>query len=367
MARRCSGCGTTFDSAAAVPYPYPRPLGSPSWDQPPRTNVAMRIAQGLAVLICLISGLTVAQGENAGEMMGSAMGGAAAPLALAALFLAWSHRTRPYIPFLAVAILFLGVIGNADAALEERDRERIASQEDERLAREERDRELSQRRILVSAWMDSSGSGMRALPGGGTAAPPWDDRAALAWAVNRVIRELPAYRREVAARHGIDPDQPPSAWGTARYAANASAHPEVERFWRGYRAFHADYVEGMSGWLRARAREHVRAADVSPDMLEASMREVEEEADGLEMEASEWADSAAAVGLEIHRFLVSADARVRYDGRRGKALFESDADLRRVNRLDRRFKAAVTALQRANQRHRENAMQELDSLAIYLQ
>jgi hypothetical protein len=123
----------------------------------------------------------------------------------------------------------------------------------------------------------------------------------------------------------------------------------------------------MPGWVRERATEHTRGAGVDPAMRDGYIEGAEEGARHAAMETNEREDSVAAVALETHRFLVSVDARVSYSARRDKALFESDADLERVNRLDRRLRAAAAALRRAEREDKKRVIQELDSLAVYLQ
>jgi hypothetical protein len=355
VARRCPKCGNALEPVAAAPYPYdPRPAASLPWERSPRTRVPVRLAQGGCVLICLLLGLiTTPPAEDSYEMLGQAIGVVVGPLLFGALFLGWSRRTRPFTPVLAAGFALVAALGNAG-----REMERAG------LAQEERTREETQRKLLVKALMDdSAGTGAAGLLPDGGAAPPQDDQAALTWALNRVLADAPAHRREVAARHGIDPEKPPAAWATPRYTASASAHPEVERYWEGYRAFLADYRQGAPGWIRAQAAEHIRWAGVEPDMSAGFMEGMEEMAGRVRNESIERADSVAAVALEIHRFLVSVDARVSYDAKRDMALFDSDADLRRVNRLDRRLKAASDAMDRAKEERRARLTRGLESTA----
>jgi hypothetical protein len=102
-------------------------------------------------------------------------------------------------------------------------------------------------------------------------------------------------------------------------------------------------------------------------MRDGFIEGMEERARHAKMEANAREDSVAAIALETHRFLASVDARVSYSAKHDKALFDSDADLKRVNRLDRRLESAAAALRRAEQEHGVRAMQGLDSLAVFLQ
>jgi hypothetical protein len=358
LAARCPRCQAELapaaapapHPAAAMPYPprqwppaahYPPPYAAPER----RPGPLLRAGQVLALLICLGSGFLVAQGEDSAELLGSAIGGGIAPLLLASLFLAWSRRTRPYIPFLALAFITLSAGGRAGTA------------------REEVDRELARTRGMVNAFTDSAGPG--ALDGSASA-PPESQRARLVWAMNQALAEVPEYKREVAARHGMDPDVPPAAWANARYMASATSHPEVGRYWQGYQAYLAEFKSGFAGWLTTRAGDHARRAGVRPGVLRGYLEGMNQGVGMARSEPLAWADSTAAAALAYHRFLVSVDARISYDPARDLAMFERNADLERATALEARVKRAADALDRAQRAAMRRSMQQVDSLAVQL-
>ena len=342
-------------TAAAATY-VPRP----PYTAPVRpTSPLMRAGQVLAVLFCLAGGFLgadwdaiipkgggVEEARAGGEAMGYAMGLAISPLLFSALFLAWSRKTRRYIPFLGVAFMFMSAAGRAGES------------------REEVDRELSQTRGIANAFMDSAGPN---VGDGSSSAPPESQAAKLVWAMNRALTEAPEYMREVGGRHGIDPDSLPAAWGTSRYMAGATSHPEVERYWQGYQAYLADFREGFVDWLKSRAEAHAREAGVRSGALRAYVAGMNRsDVDVAQMESLAWADSTASAALAFHRFLVSVDARVSYDAEQNMAMFDREADLERANALQRRVENAVEKLNRARQAERRRGMQKLDSLAVHL-
>jgi hypothetical protein len=102
-------------------------------------------------------------------------------------------------------------------------------------------------------------------------------------------------------------------------------------------------------------------------MLAGYAEGVENGAARVVMGDDEEADSVVAAALAFHRLLVSVDARVRYDAERDAALFDSDADLERVNRLQNRLEAVAAAAKRAKQERKERAREAVDSAAVYPQ
>lgn len=329
----------------------------PAGERP--VSVGMRVAQVVAVLFCvaisfagadwetiLARGGGVAEAYAGGEALGYLMGSAMAPFLVSALFLAWSGKTRRYIPFAAVTLVFLSVVGRAGTR------------------REEVDREVSRTRGMVTAFRDSGGPGVEDGP---STSPPETEDAKLVWALNRALAEVPAHLKEVAGRYDVDPDHLPAAWGTARYTANATLHPEVERYWTGYQAYVADFRGSYPGWLKSRVTAHAREARVRPGMLHAYVQGMDRGMAGLtESETLVWADSTASAALAYHRFLVSVDERVNYDAARDAAMFDREADLARANALHDRLASAAARLNRARQGAMRRGMQQVDSLAVHL-
>ncbi len=317
----------------------------------------MRVGQVVAVLFCLAAGLLgadweamvprgdgVMEAHAAGNAMGHAIGWTSGPFLLSALFLVWFRSMRRYIPFLAAGFVVMSAAGRAGT--------RSA----------EVDRELSRTRGIMNALVDSGGPGME-----GSSTPPESQDGKLVWAMNRALAELPAYKEEVAARHGVDPDNLPAGWGTSRYMASASSHPEVERYWRAYRSYLADFREGYPGWLRSRVTTHGREAGVRSAVLRSYVAGMQEGGAGFaESEQLAWADSTATAALAYHRYLVSVDAGVSYDAAQDMAIFDSEADLARANALQERVVNASATLARAQEASRQRTMHGLDSLAVKL-
>ncbi|HET7461377.1 MAG TPA: hypothetical protein VFJ82_09005 [Longimicrobium sp.] len=375
LARRCVSCGVDL-AAAAAPYPATQPATTVSYPPPeavwtmyqPRQpytagerpiSLAMRVSQVVAVLLCvsisfagadwetiLAKGGGVAEARAGGEALGYVFGAAMAPFLASALFLAWSRKTRQYIPFMAMAFVFLSLVGGQSTR------------------REEVDRELSRTRGMMTALRDSADGAVEDDPSTG---PPESQDAKLVWAMNRALAEVPAHLKEVAGSHDVDPDDLPAAWGTSRYTANAALHPEVERYWTGYQAYLADFRGSYLAWLKSRVTSHAREAGVRPGMLRAYVAGMNRGGAGFaESEPMVWADSTVSAALALHRFLVSVDARVSYDAARDMAMFDREADLERANALNGRVASAAARLNRARQEARRRGMQQVDSLAVHL-
>jgi hypothetical protein len=149
--------------------------------------------------------------------------------------------------------------------------------------------------------------------------------------------------------------------------ASATSHPQVERYWRAYKAYLADFGEGYLAWLESRVTAHAREAGVHSRVLRGYVDGMREGGAGFaESEQLAWADSTATAALAYHRFLVSVDANVSYDAAQDMAMFDSEADLERANALQERVVNASATLIRAQEAGRRRSMHGLDSLAVKL-
>lgn len=367
LATRCPSCevdlaaapGTAVHEADPVRHPLERAAEEETDQRRGRSTAAveptsrwMRVGQVVAVLFCIASGFAAedwaasGDGGESAEALGGVFGAVLAWMLMSALFLAWSRKTRRYIPFLAVAFAFLTASGRAQM-----DREEVA-------------RELTRTRGIAAALADTAG---RSVVEGSSSAPPESEHAKLVWIMNRTLAELPAYEQEVARRHDFDPRNPPAAWVTPRYTASATSHPEVEQYWRGYHPYLKNYRDGLPGWLKSRVEVHAREAGVRSGALGSLLKGMSQGGAGLaESEALAWADSTASAALAYHRFLVSADARVSYDAAGDMAMFDLKADLARANALQDRVAKAAERLNQAQQAANRRGMQKVDSLATYV-
>ena len=232
---------------------------------------------------------------------------------------------RPFLPF--VALLSLGIAAcGSDAEVDE---------------------EIGRLREATSVLLDSSAATMPARSG---EEPPSGRKARMVWIARQMVMETPLYSREVGARHGIDPDRLPEAWGTSRYLADAGKHPEVGRYWEAYVAYLAEVRRTFPAWSEARMQALGRQAKLSgrdrDDMVQGLRESL---AHGDQFAAP---SEAAAAALALHRFLVRVDARIDYDPRSDMAMFGDEADLAEANRLQARVVAAGQAVQEAQRRAR---------------
>lgn len=242
---------------------------------------------------------------------------AAVLLMLVSLLLVWSRRTRPYIPFVALALIagisLMRAVTTDLAAFAQR--------------------RMMERRIAASGGEE----GMRAFLQG--TEPGWSGCP-----LERVTPDWVEYQRQVAARHGLNPGTPPSAWATQRYAAAAGSHPEVGRYFADSRDFAEEMRERSPEWLGEHLAAAARSAGQGEEQIQAMLLQC---AGGRFTEIEQqWArqKTAAEAGLEYHRYLVSVDARVRYDARLHTLVFERERDLARARRLARRFDETAAAV-----------------------
>jgi len=242
---------------------------------------------------------------------------AAVLLVLVTLLLVWSRRTRPYIPFVALALVagvsLMRAVATDLAAFAER---RIQA------------REIAARRgqTGLQAFLEGTEPGWEGCP------------------VERVKPAFVEYERQVAARHGWNLTAPPPAWATPRYAAAAGSHPEVARYFAGSRDFDEEMRERSPEWLGEHLAEAARSAGRSEAQVHAMLLQC---AGGPFAEIDRYwvlEKAAAEAGLEYHRYLVSVDSRVHYDAGLRAAMFDRERDLQHARRLARRFDERVAAI-----------------------
>lgn len=211
----------------------------------------------------------------------------------------------------------------------------------------EMDAEMAQLRDAANALLDTSAATMPARSG---EEPPSGKDAKAVWLLRQIITETPMYARQVGARHGIDPDKLPETWGTSRYMADASQHPEVGKYWEGYNSYLAEMRRTYADWGEVRIQALGRQAKLSKrdrDQIVKGLRESMTRQDQFAPAAA-----AASAALDFHRFLVRVDGRVHYDARSDMAMFDDDADLEAANRFQARVNEAAQRVQEAQQRAR---------------
>lgn len=337
--------GATVRQFVPPQSPWTPPPVPPYQPPAPRWGIGRWLTLVAAILVSILAGIAGAEGAPGAEGAGMATGGALVPFTMAALFLVWTRRTRSYIPFAALGLAVMSLIGQLSGH------------------RQEVDSEVSQTHAQLNALLDTTGD---LVAPSASSRPPTSQDGKMIWALNQTLGEVSAHRAMIAAKHGIDPDSLPPAWGTAQYQANAASHPEVGRYWTAYRSFLAEYRTAYPAWLRARLGHHARVAGLRADVLRGFERGVAEGSTAQAEEIYSLNDATAAAALEFHRFLVSVDARVQYDAESGRAMFTREADLARANELEGRVNTAAAALTRAQEANRQRGRARIDSLATTL-
>lgn len=201
--------------------------------------------------------------------------------------------------------------------------------------------------LQVNAWMQDTSTSVP-LPESAGRPVPTSERAKRMWVMGRMLVDRPVWERKVMERHGVKGPRLPAAWGTPRYAANARAFPEVERYVEGRVAAIAEIEKTSAAWLgeytAALARESGMPAAEIRDVFPRDFRGA----------AVDYARHAEAM-RQVHRHLVRVDPRVSHAG--GKMLqWEREEDLRRLEELtDRLREAALHSVRASEERSREEA------------
>lgn len=225
--------------------------------------------------------------------------------------------------------------------------------------------EEAARRAQVLALRQVSGGGA-AFAAGAADALPAGEAARMLWVMRKTLEDYGAHVHRVAAAHGVDPDTPPPEWLTPAYVAGARAHPRVERYFRGYRAYLGEVRAGVRSVLAARRRARLREAGFGEAFSRAYVAGAEQgfaETSAAQERIFAAAGALAGEALALHEFLVRVDARVHLDSAAGVARFERDAEMARAQALMREVARAGEALERERAAARGRAMAGVDSLA----
>jgi hypothetical protein len=293
----------------------------------------MRAAQGIAIAACMLVQWVFAPN------IGTAIFTVLVLLGLGMLFLGWSRKTRRYVPFAAFGFTLVSLLG---VGIEAADQAEV----DEQVAA-----------LRAAALGDSTAA---ASPDSlAPAPPPRGVNARKAWVMRRLAEDGRAYLQTIRERHGVHSAEPLAATLTRRYTADAGSHPEVGRYWESHAAALAEIRQRYPGWAEAHMVELAGEADL-PRQYIAGMREGFRERAGEEVEMFTAMEELGAAGLAYHRHLVSVDERVNYDAGRDAAVFDSDAELARTNELNARLRAAALAVDRAQRKSFQTAVESAE-------
>ncbi|HVG45867.1 MAG TPA: hypothetical protein VM890_14095 [Longimicrobium sp.] len=177
---------------------------------------------------------------------------------------------------------------------------------------------------MVDAWMrDTSFNAPPPVSADWPA--PTSARAKRMWLVGRMLVDRAVWDREVMRRHGLKDREPPAAWGTPRYWANAGAYPEVRTHLEGHVAAIAEIEKTSAAWLEARTAALARESGMPAGEIRGIFPP---DFAGVALDDARLAKAR----LEIHRDLVRMDPRVHHAG--GTQLrYEREDDFRRVDGL----------------------------------
>lgn len=275
---------------------------------------------------------SIAEARAHGRLLGAGLGMLLGSYLMAAVFLAWSRRTRRFIPgtaFCLALLSFLGRTGSMEAA-----------------------GETEAQFAAMQRWADSLGTANLAEED----APPSTTEARMAWVTRMALQDMAEHVRARQEAHGIHADTFPAAWGTAEYLADARAHPEVRAYFTAYRSYLQELDSTEMSVLRDRAEFRMLQSGLRGQVLDAMRASVRASTDSLSesfrqrsIDELAWVNTA----LELHDFLVRVDARVHLDREAGLARFARRSEQNRAVELSERYERLWLALERQRQASRE--------------
>jgi hypothetical protein len=233
------------------------------------------------------------------------------------LLLVWHPRTRRLIPAGALLIVAVWYVGLSAA-------------------------EWRWERAAGPGQGSAFREGTRGRPEAGAATAPSRSGRGLAWVSSRYEAELERFSSAAAVRAGVELAEPPLAWHTAGYAAAASQHPDVERYWKRDAAFTGEMRRTLPAWSDSTLRALAREGGMTGPQVDAVLKGRE----GGMAAPARWAlqQAADSAALAYHRYLVSIDDRVSYDAGSDRAIFARPAELGRAKLLEQRMQAAFREL-----------------------
>lgn len=211
---------------------------------------------------------------------------------------------------------------------------RISSEADRNaLEKEEVAREEEHLR-RVDSWLQDT-SAIAALPDSAGRPVPTSARAKRMWVVGRMLVDRAVWEREVMERHGLAHSLP-AALGTARYTANARAHPEMEAYLKGRVAAVTEIRNTSAAWVEGRttglARESGMAVQEVRGLFPPGFG-------GMGPEEARHAE----LMVEIHRYLVRVDPRVHLEGG-DMVVWEREEELHRLEELSEQLDGAFASM-----------------------
>lgn len=225
----------------------------------------------------------------------------------------------------AGCVLFVLIFSRVSAGIDK-------SADAEKTAKEEMEREEAHLHAVIT-WAQDTSAAAELPEGAGRPAPTTSEEAKRLWVISRMIVDEREWIRGIRERHGVRTLQPPEAWGTARYQANARSYPQMEKTLEGRLAATAEIERSSPAWVEAHvatlARESGMPAEEIRGLVPRDYARVDEE------EARLW-----NAMLEMHRHYVRMDERV-HPAEGDRVLYESEADLRRTQELQRKVMEAA--------------------------
>jgi len=193
----------------------------------------------------------------------------------------------------------------------------------------------------VNAWIQDTTFNTPVPQTAGWPAPT-TDRAKRLWVINRMLVDGRVWEQRVMERHGVKGYEPPPAWGTPQYWADARSYPEVGRYLEGRAAAMAEIRKTSAAWAGERAAALARESGLPA----REIREIFPTDFGAgALDAAGLADAM----LQLHRHLVRVDPRVHHAG--GNQLrWEREDDFRRSQELLARMNAAADSTKQAQAR-----------------
>lgn len=272
---------------------------APTGAEPHQLRTWQILALAGVLVIGFLSGRAIT--DDPAGLIGAVIGAFLGSALFAGVFMVWSHRTRPYLPFGMLAVALLSLLGG------NLERSQLSSANGQ----------LEELEALVDRWEEEYGLS-RAIEFGAPLstgpspeeAPPsasgsTDERAM--WAALRLLEAIEEIQLEYEAKHNVG-EEHLKGWLEPHYFANASEYPEIPAYFNRIRAFFQDLIDNLEAHVMTRMDEIMDRASLPAHYREEFQRSF---LDGLRvnsLENSGTGDLAlgfASTAKELHEVLLA--------------------------------------------------------------
>ena len=288
------------------------PTSAPAGERSEQFKIWQMVA---LVGVFVIAILTTSDTMHTAERLGGIFGVFLASAIFAGLFLIWSKRTRPYLPFGVFAVALLTVIGSMESSPGTSGTSQQLDELEALVDRIEEDYSVS--RAMESGEPPDA----RQTPAGPP--PPASGRAdeRTMWVSIRVLEAIEQITVEFEKEHRVGYEHA-QGWLEPHYFANASQYPEIPAYLNRNRAFLQDLTDNLEPRVTHRMDEIMDQANLPARQREEFERSFFNGMRENSMERSGMADlhrGLVATGEELHQVLVANEHLIQVNHNTGIA------------------------------------------------